>query len=383
MADALPNPLFAAHQQAEAEFQPYANVQIVTTFGQPQAEYSAIHKACGMMDLPQRGIIELAGEDRLTFLNNLLTNQTFDKQTKQPLPIGTGVYAFLLNAKTGRIIVDVNVLELGERTLLELDARLIHSVLETLDRYRFAEQVKFASRVGELHEITLHGPGARSIIEKALDTSAAIAEPITCGAGRIMGNDVIVWRDDPCGVLGFHLIVPTGSAHAIWDHLLIKFGTDTQLGKRDLRAIGWATFNACRIEAGRPIFGIDFDDEILPAETGQMRRAVSLTKGCYPGQEIVARMHARQQVAKQLIGFKMDDEALPIAGAQIYDVNENGVGVVTSSTISPILSGAVIGLGFVKKPLFAIGSKLIIPAEGQMRGATVVETPFISAGKTE
>ena len=114
-----------------------------------------------------------------------------------------------------------------------------------------------------------------------------------------------------------------------------------------------------------------------------MQRAVSLTKGCYPGQEIVARMHARQQVAKQLIAFRMDDEALPIAGAQIYEANQNGVGVVTSSTISPILSGAAIGLGFVKRPLFAIGTKLLIPAEGEMRGATVVETPFITSGKTE
>ena len=87
-------------------------------------------------------------------------------------------------------------------------------------------------------------------------------------------------------------------------------------------------------------------------------------------------MHARQQVSKQIAGFKMDDEALPIAGAQIYDTDQNGVGAVTSSTVSPILSGAAICLGIVKRPHFAIGSKLTIPAEGQMRAATVVETPF-------
>src|SRR3954462_10469369 len=132
MSTIASNPLLASHEAANAEFQAYAEVQIVSTFGQPQAEYSAIHKACGMMDLPQRGIIELSGKDRLTFLNNLLTNQTFDKQTKTGLGAGAGVYAFLLNAKTGRIVVDVNVLELGDRTLLELDGRLIPSVLETL-----------------------------------------------------------------------------------------------------------------------------------------------------------------------------------------------------------------------------------------------------------
>src|SRR3954469_18505460 len=129
MPTTIPNPLYDAHEQANAEFQAYGDVQIVATFGQPQAEYAAIHKACGMMDLPQRGIIEFTGKDRLTFLNNLLTNQTFDKQTKTPLAAGKGVYAFLLNAKSGRIIVDVNVLELGERTLLELDARLMSQAL--------------------------------------------------------------------------------------------------------------------------------------------------------------------------------------------------------------------------------------------------------------
>ncbi len=382
MSPPIPNPLYVSHQQTEAEFQPYADVQIVSTFGQPQAEYSAIHKACGVMDLPQRGIIELTGKDRLTFLNNLISNQTFDKQTKSPLAAGQGVYAFLLNAKSGRIIVDLAVLEFGERTLLELDARFIDSLLQTLDRYRFAEQVKFESRVGTLHEIALHGPGAKKILEQSLDPMPAIGEPITCGEARMIGHDIAVWRDDPCGVPAYHLIVPTDAAAAIWNHLLVKFGASDQLGKRDLRPIGWAAFNACRIEAGRAIFGIDFDGEILPAETGQMGRAVSLTKGCYPGQEIVARMHARQQIAKQLVGLKMDDEALPIAGAQIYDANQNGVGVVTSSTISPILSGAAIAMGFIKRPLFALGSKVIIPAEGQMRAAMVVQMPFVGGVNT-
>jgi folate-binding protein YgfZ len=377
MSAAIPNPLLASHEAANAELQAYADVQIVATFGQPQAEYSAIRKASGLMDLPQRGVIELTGKDRLTFLNSLLTNQTFDKQTKAGLAAGSGVYAFLLNAKSGRIIVDVNVLELGDRTLLELDARLIANILESLERYRFAEQVKFASRLEDLHEIALHGPGAEDILAKSFDTAPTLTQALTCGVARMIGQDVIVFRDDPCGVPGFHLLVPANAGHAIWDHLLVKFGNSDQLGKRLLRPVGWAAFNACRIEAGRAIFGIDFSEEILPAETGQMTRAVSLTKGCYPGQEIVARMHARQQVAKQLVGFKMDGEALPIAGAPIYDAAQNGIGVVTSSTISPILSGAAIGLGYVKRPHFSIGTKLIVPAEGNFRPATVVETPFI------
>src|SRR5690348_8108022 len=92
----LPNPLYSLHQQAEAEVQPYADLEIVSTFGEPQAEYAALHKSCGMMDLPQRGVLDLSGKDRLAFLNNLITNQVWTRESKSGLPAGQGVYAFFL-----------------------------------------------------------------------------------------------------------------------------------------------------------------------------------------------------------------------------------------------------------------------------------------------
>src|SRR5947199_8953782 len=101
MPAALPNPLRELHEQAQAEFQPYADVEIVSTFGEPQAEYAAIRKACGMMALPQRGILEASAKDRLAFLYNLLTNQTWSKQTKTGLSAAQGAYAFFLN-RSGR-----------------------------------------------------------------------------------------------------------------------------------------------------------------------------------------------------------------------------------------------------------------------------------------
>src|SRR5207253_4731799 len=184
------------------------------------------------------------------------------------------------------------------------------------------------------------------------------------------------WRDDPAGVPGHHLIVPVGGARQIWMELLT-----TQLGKRSLRPIGWAAFNATRIEAARPIFGIDFDDAILPHETGPLLdRAVSFTKGCYPGQEIVARMHARQQVARKIAGIRFDGDTLPVAGTKVFDDAGNEIGGVTSSTISPILSNAAIALALLKRPHFNVGSVVHVPAEGEMRKATVVELPFVKPG---
>src|SRR5688572_28867403 len=118
---------------------------------------------------------------------------------------------------------------------------------------------------------------------------------------------------------------------------------------------------------------------MLPTETGQLARAVSLSK-CYIGQEIVARMHARGQVARRIVGIRMADDALPLAGTEVVDNDGNQIGVVTSSTNSPLLSNAAIALATVKKPHYEIGVSLRVPAEGAIRSATVVETPFVPLG---
>ncbi|MEA2709290.1 MAG: hypothetical protein QOF78_1891 [Phycisphaerales bacterium] len=372
------NTLQDIHRQAEAEFQPYGEAEIVSTFGEPPAEYAAVRKGSGMMDLPQRGILELSGKDRLPFLNNLLSNQTYSKETKTGLIAGKGVYAFLLNAKSGRIITDVNVIERGDRTLLELDARLIDTVKQTLDRYLFAEQVKLGDRRGELHEIALHGPGSAEVLKSVGVEGIDALQALDSLAATIFGVETVIWRDDPAGVSGFHLIVPADAARKVWMELLSRFGPTGGSTRRQLRPIGWAAFNAARIEGGRPIFGIDFDESLLPHESGPLlNRAVSFTKGCYPGQEIVARMHARQQFARSIAGVRIDNAALPVAGAKFFDDKGNEIGGVTSSTISPVLSNAAIAIGILKKPFFNVGTTVQVPAEGEMRNATVVEMPFL------
>ena len=373
------NPLRELHERAGAEFQAYADVEIVSTFGEPQAEYAAVRKACGMIDEPQRGILELTGPDRLSFLNNLLTNETWDKTSKSGLASGKWIYAFFLNGK-GRIVADMNVLELGDKTWLEMDARKVELIRAAFDKYLFREQVKMTNRIGSLHEISLHGPGSAAILDEVCEPKFPAIDQGRAHTSWIAGVEVAIWRDDMCSVPGFHLVVASDGVEKIWSELLKRFHDNHEHGRRRLRPIGWAAFNATRIEGGRPIFGIDFDDSVLPAETGQLDRAVSFTKGCYLGQEIVARMHARGQVARQLVGLRVNDDALPMAGTLVYDDQDNQVGGITSSTVSPVLSNACICLGFVKKPFIPSSSVVTVPAEGSMRKARVVELPFLKPG---
>ena len=375
MPRAIPNPLYDFHEQAGAEFQPYDAVQIVSTFGEPEAEYAAIRKSAALIDQPQRGVLELTGKDRLPLLNNLLTNQTWDKNARDGLGAGAGVYAFFLQ-RNGRIAADMNVLERGDRTLLEMDVRLIEPVRSAFDKYIFTEEVKLTDRVESLHQIALHGPGALDVLRRTSGTDIPDLTPLASAAARLFDADVTVWRDDPCAVPGYHLVFDIFAARRIWMGLQ-ELGQPAELGKRPLRPAGWAAFNAARIEGGRPIFGIDFDDSVLPHETGQLARAVSFTKGCYLGQEIVARMQARGQFARQLVGIRMADDALPIAGAIVYDDSDNQIGGITSSTISPVLSNAAICLALLKKPFTPIGTTVNVPAEGRMRKGTVAQLPFL------
>jgi len=370
------NPLHNLHEQSEAEFQPYGDIEIVSTFGEPQAEYAAIRKGCALIDLPQRGVLLTTGKDRIEFLNRFLTNQLMIADGKKPMPAGTGAYAFLLNNK-GRIVSDLNVLQLNDRTLLETDARNIPAMLEVLQKHVFSEKVEFSNQLNSGHQVGLLGPASGEILQRLFGNIPPLLTLASFEA-QIDGVKVVIWRDDPCGVPGYFIQISAEAAPKLWMTILSTFPPG-EPGKRPLRPVGWAVFNTARIEAGRPMFGIDFDDMILPAETGQLQRAVSFTKGCYLGQEIVARMHARGQVARKIVGIKMREDALPIAGAPILDDSQNQIGGITSSTISPILSGSSICLGLIKSAAAAVGTEINIAAEGAIRKATIVELPFVKS----
>ena len=407
-----PSPLSALFAgDDEIEWTAWGQTPIVSTFGQPQAEYAAIRKATGLMDLPQRGVLEFSGADRHAFLNNLLTNALVHPQTKQAISAGHGCYAFFLNLK-GRIVADVRVLEIGgDRTLVECDRQSALMLLKAFDLYLFGEKVKMRDRSGELHELALHGAQAMALLEDAADAPPAF-EPPPAGFGptvdlpvamlTIGGVAVTMWREDICGVPGLHLLVEREHLVRLWNDLTGRFvqsGDERDSGRRRLRPVGWAMFNACRIEAGVPLLGIDFavappsrpgqkaeqvpetKGGTLPAETGPLfHKAVSVTGGCYLGQEVVARMHARNVVARRIAGIRMSEDALPVAGAEVEVEDEAAgvvVGVVTSSTLSPVLSGACLALAMIKRPHFETGTQVSVPAEGRRASGTVVELPFL------
>lgn len=365
------HPLHAMHEQAEAAFLPYGpDIQIVESYGEVEAEYAAIRKAAALMDAPHRSVVILTGKDRLSFLHNKVTNDT------NRLTAGTGCYAYLLNLK-GRIVMDLNILHTEEATLVELDRRLAPEFLQMMEKYIFTEDVRLLDGSEQLGRLTLLGPRAHLLLQQVAAANGSgdsglesLSEPFRHSKRLIGKTTVTVYRNDLAGEPQYELIVPRDQLVSLWQ-ILHEAGGHEDGGHEEpapgtppppsaassaihLRAIGWSAFNTARIEAGTPLYGIDITDNYLPMETAHWYpRAVSVTKGCYLGQEIVARMHAHNTVARMLVGLRIRGDKLPLAGTDIADPGLGGggqqVGIITSSCMSPMLGNTPIALGYVKK----------------------------------
>lgn len=184
-----------------------------------------------------------------------------------------------------------------------------------------------------------------------------------------------------CGVPGIACAAPRDRADEAWSRLLAAGGsggaatgaaaTSAAPGRQRVRPCGWLAFNIARIEGGSPIFMVDFGTASLPHETSLIESRVSFAKGCYLGQEVVARMQSLGKPKQVIVAFKASRDALPAGGAQVFTRRDDGgigdeVGVVTSSALSPMLGAAPIGLATVRTAHAAPGTVLVSDAEGEL-----------------
>lgn len=382
-----PNALLSIHEQAGAGFIAYGPadgtgvVQVVDTFGRYEAEYAAIRKGVGLMDLPQRGVIELSGDDRLAFLHQVLTHDTVS------MAPGEVRRAFLLN-RQGRIMADLLVIHDTSHTYLEVDAPGCPQLVAELEKYLFSEDVQIHNTSDQYHCLALHGPAGAALIAKVAGESATVPEPMHQAWVTIGQHRCLVYRMDDTGSPGLHLAVPRDGAPAVYDTLARELGAEASDAAFRGRSgpIGWMAYNTARIEAGVPIYHIDFGPDSLPHETGVLDQAVSFTKGCYVGQEVVARMQNLGHPKKVLVGLRFNDDRLPITGASVYETaGEDGspgteMGAVTSSTLSPKRGGQAVALGMVRWDLHKPGTHVLVAAEGGVVSATVVALTQVCEG---
>jgi len=357
-------------------------VELVETFGEYAAEYAAIRKGVGILDAPHRAVIQLTGEDRIDLLHRFLTNEV------NGLEPGQSVRGFLLNNK-GRILADLRVIVRAEDTLLLLDAADAAIVAQEFENLLFTEDVQIVDRGAEWSVLELHGPASLKLLQEATQNEAFTG----LLDGQHIEHDMsesscTALRNDQCGAPGISLILQRDVLSRVYESLTELCGgvvpnvaADAPDGGakrrfRGGRGIGWLAYNTARIEAGTPLFHVDFGPDSVPHETSLVEQTVSFTKGCYRGQEVVARIEHLGKPKKILVGLRLPDDKMPIAGSQVFLATEDGspgnvIGGITSSTLSPMLGERAIALAVVKQGQQEHGTELLVPAEGEMVTATV------------
>lgn len=349
--------------------------EILANAGPLELEYAAIRSGVGIFDANHQGTLVVRGGDRREFLQRMLTADL------REFPPGRVSEAFWLNRK-GRIDADLLLGEFGTQIVAAVDLHSAAAAAASLERFVVSEDVEIADASDSFHHLWLLGPRSGALLEAA--SEAAAPAPPSASIHTIADTECLAISQDWVGAAGQVLVVPADRVAAVWEALL---QTEVAGTRQRVRPVGWLAFNVARIESGTPLFQVDFGSEALPHETGVLARRVSFRKGCYLGQEVVARMESLGKPKQRLVGLRPRGDLLPVAGAQIFALEEGSmgpcVGQVTSSTPSPMLGAAPIAFAMVRSSHADDGTEVLVNAEGEQVVATVVPLRFVAAAAGE
>jgi folate-binding protein YgfZ len=321
--------------------------------------YAALQNGAGLIERTGVGRILLTGADRRSYLQGLLTNDV------AALTPGTGCYAAMLTAQ-GRMMTDMRVLELGDGVLLDVPLAVASAIRDHLDRFIFSEDVQVEDVTATRLAIGIYGPQALATLVAAGTEGGAPPALFHSTRVRIGGADAILVRSDEFGVPGYELLLDGADRERV-SAALIAAGAVR---------VSDADAETARIERGRPRFGLDMTEDTIPLEAGLEDRAISRSKGCYVGQEVIVRVQDRGhgRVAKRLVGLTFDaSAAAPGIGARIA-AGDREVGRVTSATWSPALARPI-AIGYVHRDFVEPGSHVTVDGAE----AAVAALPFVSA----
>jgi tRNA-modifying protein YgfZ len=316
---------------------------IVSSVQTSSSEYRAITEACGVLDRSQRGKLALAGGDAKGFLQGQVTN---DVEALHP---GTGCYAAFLTPK-GKMLGDLRILDTGDELLLDTERVALQSLFNMIRRFSIGYDLQLHKRTLEHGLLSLIGPDATLVTGTArLGEAEHSHAPV-----QIAGVPARAIRTD----LGADLLCEASDTGALI----------AALEEAGVRPVSEAAVECVRVESGRPRYGIDLDEGVIPQEAGLNERAVSFTKGCYVGQETVARLYYRGKPNRCLRGLQCETSVL---GGEVLMLGARSVGRVGSALVSPRLGP--IALALVRREADP-GARLAV-GDREVE-ATVVELPF-------
>ena len=337
---------------------------------------SGTRRDVGLFEMAHRGLLEVRGEDRVRWLDGMISG---DVQALEKEGSGSGCYAVLMTNR-GAIVADFHVGRIEDVYYLESLRSEIPRIRETLDRYIIADDVELIDRSDEMVVLGLEGPKSGELIEGVAGSAAAETPEDGWIQTSIAGRTVLIAAFGFTGEQAFQIRMKPDDRTAVEGALFDAAGTD-----RLIRG-SFEALDIMRVEAGIPGLGAELDEDVLPPEA-RLERAISTTKGCYIGQEIVARLRARGQVNHLLVGLRLESsDCLPADGSSqagdlpAIDAPLSCDGRVTGELTSVVRSPTEgpIALGYVRREHSEIGTTV----EFEGGRATVAGLPFVASGRT-
>lgn len=341
---------------------------VVLAYGSVAAEYEALHTQAALFDRSHRGRLQVFGERAAEMVAGLVTNDV------SGLAPGQGCYAAALTAK-GKIIADVRIFVEEGSVLTDAPPRAAEAWASMVKKYVNPRLAPHADVTATLRDVGIFGANARhvmSAITGVPSPALSALAPYAHVTVDLDGVRAIVASVPELGVEGFELILPAEAFPAMWQRAMDAGATPA----------GLEAWEIARVEAGRPEWGIEMDDSTIPQEANfDELHAISYTKGCYVGQETVARVHFRGHVNRHLRGVRAEGTEPVPRGATLHDDTGAQVGDVRSAVRSPMLGG--IGLAMIRREVEP-GASLVArwseegAAEGSVaeRKVEVVALPF-------
>ena len=347
------SPVHAAHAAVAASFSETDGWELPQHFGDELREYQSVTGGVGALDVCQSGKLSVSGRDRVKYLQGMLSNDI------RKLTPGTGCHAALLS-RLAHVEADVRVYSFTDELLLECPPAHTKSLLETLRKFVVADQVTVEDRTGSFGILSLQGPRAREAMEGTAGVPPGLESPHSHRTFQNGSGSWTVTVRDRTGWGGFDLWLPVADAEAAWRRWIESEG---------IQPVGMKALEILRVEAGIPSCGAELTDRTLPMEAG-LEDAISLDKGCYRGQEIVARIMHRGSLDRSLGGIAVDGQEVPAADAEVHAQGAR-IGRVTSAVRSPAL-GRPLALAILKRDFLHPGTPVeILHGADRLRGEVV------------
>lgn len=345
-------PLLSLHQAANAEFIEETGWQIPASYGDAVAEHLACRESAVLVDLSHRGFLRFSGPDTEEFLHRMLSNRV-----KELMP-GEGAYNTFLT-RQGKFISDLYMYKSETFVVASVAPGMADTLAEEIDRFIIMDQVEVENETENSFCFGLFGPESQEIIAKA-----GMGDPSPEEHGHTASGNIMIARELWTGENGYLLMGPRENADSVW----------RALSDAGANPAGVAAFESLTLEAGVPLFGKDMTSAVNPMQAGLEEKAIDFEKGCYIGQEVIAKIKYLGQVNRGLVGLKVSGDITPEPGADVHS-GEETIGSITRAAYCPTVD-TVLAFSYLPRTQMEPGTEVRVACRGGDAKATVESLPI-------